>query len=47
MQCLDLGFTFRTMLGLDVMIIINAKYDKLFLFYDSLKESFHSIKVGR
>ena len=45
-HCLGLGPTFRTVLGMDIMVIINTKYDKLFLFYYSLKESFHSIKVG-
>ena len=39
MNRLGLGFSFRTMLSICVVIVINAKYNKLFIFNCSLKKS--------
>ena len=46
MYCLGLGISSRSVFDMNIMVIINTKYDEMFVLYYSLKEFFYFVKVA-
>ena len=45
MYCLGLGISFRSVFGMNIMVVVDAEYNELFVLNYSLKKFFYFVKV--